>query len=264
MGPDLGDSSILEHHDPVRVNDRGEPMPDDDHRPALRKLVQGVLDERFELRVDVRCRLIENEDAGLLQEDTCNRNPLPLAYGEGVSTLANLCVIPLRQTRDEIVGICGLCRSHHVLLGSDYVAVKDILSNRSREEDRLLKDEADFLPYAAQVKPIEGGSVNQDQACVRLVEPEEQVDERGFADTARSDDRDRLPGLDREREILEYISIRPISERDPVELDASFDRFRHETAGRIQDFHLRIHEFKDAVVGGHGLLDREIDLAQDD
>ncbi len=146
VGPDLGDSSILENHNPVRVNDRGEPMPDDDHRPALCKLAQGVLDERFGLRVDVRCRLIENEDARILQEDACNRDPLPLAYGEGDSTLANLRVIPLRQAHDEIVGICGLRRSHDVLLGSVYVAVQDILSNRSGEEDRLLQDEADFLP----------------------------------------------------------------------------------------------------------------------
>src|SRR5688572_13850918 len=62
VSPDLGDSPIFEHDDTVRVHDRGKSVPDYDHGPAPGEPPQCLLDHRLGLGVDVRGRLIEDED----------------------------------------------------------------------------------------------------------------------------------------------------------------------------------------------------------
>src|SRR5207249_11122771 len=125
--------------------------------------------------VDVRCRLIKYEDARVRQENTSNRNPLPLADGQGDSALANLRIISLRHALDEIVGVCGLRCQHDVLLRCVNVPIHDVLPNRSGEEDRLLHDKADLVPQATQAQPIEAASADSNPTRDRLVDAAEEV-----------------------------------------------------------------------------------------
>ena len=55
-------------------------------------------------------------------------------------------------------------------------------------------------------------AVERDPAAVELVEPHEQVDQRGLAGAGRADDRDGLAGLDRQRQVLDQRLVGLVAE----------------------------------------------------
>ena len=75
----------------------------------------------------------------------------------------------------------------------------------------------------AQVVPGQVGDVDAvegDPAAVELVEPHDQVDQRGLAGAGRADDGHGLARLDDEVEVLDERVVRRVGERHVLELDA--------------------------------------------
>jgi hypothetical protein len=73
---------VLHDEDLVGAADRREPMGDDDRCPPAQKPVEGLLDQDLRRTVDVRGRLVENQDARVCQERTRDRDQLPFAGRE--------------------------------------------------------------------------------------------------------------------------------------------------------------------------------------
>src|SRR5437667_3861963 len=116
MCPFFSNDSVFDDDYPVRVYDRGEPVSDDDQGPPLHQVSERILDERLGLGVNVRCRLIKDEDTRVLEESSCDRDSLPLTHGEGDTPLANLRIVSLRQGGDEFVGVRRLCSPNDLLV----------------------------------------------------------------------------------------------------------------------------------------------------
>src|SRR5258705_3479036 len=93
----LDDSSTVHDDDRVGVTNRGESMRDDERRPALAEPGQCVLHPALGLRVEQAGRLVENEDARVLQHRARNRETLALAGPEPVPALADAGPVTLRE-----------------------------------------------------------------------------------------------------------------------------------------------------------------------
>jgi len=78
----LDDAAVVEHDEPVGVAERAEAVRDRDRRPAPDEPGQGVLDLGLGLGVDRARRLVEDQDARVLEEGPRDRDPLPLAARE--------------------------------------------------------------------------------------------------------------------------------------------------------------------------------------
>src|SRR3954453_10701464 len=74
----LDDPAVLEHDDLAGALDRREPVGDHDRRPAGEQAAQASLDLGLAVDVDVRGRLVEDEDARVGDERAGKRHELAL------------------------------------------------------------------------------------------------------------------------------------------------------------------------------------------
>ena len=63
------DAPLLEHHDLIRSLDGAEAVSDDQRRAAFEQLAHALLHQHLGQRVDVRCRLVHDQDARIGQEE---------------------------------------------------------------------------------------------------------------------------------------------------------------------------------------------------
>ena len=124
LRPALRDPPLLENEDLVRPPHGGEPVGDDHRRPAAQQRVERLLDQDLAGAVDVRRRLVEDQDAWIGEQRARDRDQLPLAGREPDAALADdvveTAVEPrrdpvdadrVRRRGDLLVGGLGLARS---------------------------------------------------------------------------------------------------------------------------------------------------------
>ena len=106
----LCNAPAVEHHDPVGVSHRGEPVGDHEHgaRPpvlAAREALERGLDPRLVLGVGEGRGLVEHHDGGVLQYGAGNHEALHLAAREVRAIRTHDRVYPLRQLRQNVVAL---------------------------------------------------------------------------------------------------------------------------------------------------------------
>jgi hypothetical protein len=89
----LGDATMVEDDDAAGVADRGEAVGDDDCGAAGEQAAEAALDSGLGVDVDVRGRLVEDQDARIGCGGTGERYELALAGRELSATLADLGVV---------------------------------------------------------------------------------------------------------------------------------------------------------------------------
>ena len=83
-------------------------------------------------------------------------------------------------------------------------AERDVVGQRVGEEERLLRHEADRAAEDRERDVAHVDAVDEDGAARRIVQPREQADERRLAGAGRADERDGLPRLDAQRDVIEH------------------------------------------------------------
>ena len=144
------DPAAVEHDDLVGERDRREPVRDDDRRPAAHRLAQPEPDLRLGRRVDRRRGVVEDEDARVDDERARDRDPLALPAGERDPALADHRVVAVREPLDELVRLREPRRRLDLLVGRVDAAERDVLAHGRREEERILRDDADRPPERAR------------------------------------------------------------------------------------------------------------------
>jgi hypothetical protein len=81
---------------------------DDEAGAALHEPLEGRLHEGLALGVEGAGGLVEDEDAGVLEDRAGDREALPLPAGEVDAALAEVGVVAGGQDADELVGVGGL------------------------------------------------------------------------------------------------------------------------------------------------------------
>ena len=99
MGALLGDPAALHDDDLARAADRREAVGDDDRGAAGEQALEAFLDRLLGAHVDVRGRLVEDQDARLGEQRPGEGDQLPLAGRELHAALADLGLDPLRAGR---------------------------------------------------------------------------------------------------------------------------------------------------------------------
>ena len=87
------------------MDDRREPVRDDEHRAAGEQSVDRLLHESFRLGVERRRRLVENEDRRIDEQRARDREALPLAARQARAALAEHRVVAVGQRHDEVVRV---------------------------------------------------------------------------------------------------------------------------------------------------------------
>ena len=93
----LDDGPVVEHEDAVRPDHAGKPVREDESGTPLHQPVERALDDRLILRVDRGERLVQDQDRGITQQRTGDRDALALPSGEPDAPLADDRVVALRQ-----------------------------------------------------------------------------------------------------------------------------------------------------------------------
>ena len=86
---------VIEHHDPVHMRERRQPVGDGQHGLAPHHHFQRLLDFGLDLAVERRGRLVQHQDRRVLEDRPGQRDPLPLAAGKLHPALAQIGVIAL-------------------------------------------------------------------------------------------------------------------------------------------------------------------------
>src|SRR5438093_209860 len=94
--------------------------------------------------------LVEDQDGRVSQDRSGNGHALPLAAREFYAALADDRLVPLREARDEVVGI-GLAGGVLDLgLAGAGTAVGDVLGDRAAEQQHVLRHDRHLLAQLAE------------------------------------------------------------------------------------------------------------------
>ena len=110
----LKDAAIAKHIDMVGITHHAVAMGDDDDRAGAAQLVNGVLDLRLGVVVQVGGGFIQHEDLWTAQQHAGDLHALPFAHAQAHAVLADLRVHTLRQTLHQIFQARLLHDFHHL------------------------------------------------------------------------------------------------------------------------------------------------------
>ena len=128
MVPPLHHPAVLQHQDGVGVADGGEPVGDDEDRPAPHEAVQPLLDELLRPGIDRGGGLVQDQHRGLGHRRPGDGQQLPLALGEVCPVGGQHGLIALGQVGDEVVGVGDLGCPDAVLVRGRQPPVADVPS----------------------------------------------------------------------------------------------------------------------------------------
>ena len=112
---------------------------------------------------------------------------------------------PSGRPHDKIVGLGVLRRLDHLLLRGVRAAPEKVLPNGPGEEHIVLQHHADAVPELLQGIVPNIQPVQQDRASGDVIEPGDQIDQRGLARPRAAHDGHKLAGLHGEADLREYI-----------------------------------------------------------
>ena len=173
--------------------------------------------------IEGRRGLVEHQDGAVPHIGAGDGHLLPLAARQFHAVLEappERLLVALRQTRDHAVRQSA---SRRIL---DARAVSrlgdqpdlDVLRRREGVAHEILQDQGDA---AAQIVEREGAqvdAVDRDAPLGRIVEPRQELDDRGLAGAVLADERHHLPGPDREVEAADRPALGlGIAEADALE-----------------------------------------------
>src|SRR6266568_8940226 len=104
----LDDPAAVEYQNDVGGEHGRQPVRDDERRALSEQRAQCRLDVLLGDGVQIGRRLVEDEDARVLEDDPGDGHALLLAARQPVSPLADDAVVALRQGLDEVVQVRGL------------------------------------------------------------------------------------------------------------------------------------------------------------
>ena len=84
MNAALDDASPIENQDLVSLPNRRQPVRDDERRPSGHHVAQRLLDQCLGFRIEMRGRLVEDQQARVLEDRARDRKALLLAAGESI------------------------------------------------------------------------------------------------------------------------------------------------------------------------------------
>mmetsp|Transcript_2387 Transcript_2387/g.6020 ORF Transcript_2387/g.6020 Transcript_2387/m.6020 type:complete len:301 (-) Transcript_2387:1246-2148(-) len=182
MAAHLHHRAARHDHDLVGRLYGGQAVRDDQHGAPRHQPRQRALHRGLRHAVQRGGGLIQNDDRAVLEQRARNGDALALAARQQSAALAHNGVVAVRQLRDKLVRV-GRLRGRLDLLGRGLavLAVRDVVGDGAREQDRVLAHHGHRLGPLAARERGRGLAVQEDAARLRLVEARQQRGHRGLA-----------------------------------------------------------------------------------
>src|SRR5207253_9098696 len=113
---------------------------------------QRALDQDLRWAVDVRGRLVEDQDARVRQEGARDRDQLPLACRKSGAALADWMVESLVEAGGDPVDADRGGRGANLVVASLRPREADVVGDRPGEEERVLEDDAELAPVRPELE----------------------------------------------------------------------------------------------------------------
>ena len=259
----LDDAAGIHDKDLVRVHHGRQPVSDDERGTPFRYLLEFRLDRLLGGRIERRSRLIENQDARILEDRARDRHALLLAARELQAALADAGLVTLRQGFDEFVDVRGLRRSDHFVARGLRAAIRNVVVNRVVEQHCVLRHDADRSAQGRLFDFANIRFVNQYAPVADVVEAIQQARECGFPRPAVPDHRHLVPGGDFEAHTEQDLAVGVVAEIDSVKTHRGLRAREVARVGPVLDFTVLGEEPKHAVEVDLRLLDLAVHHAEE-
>ena len=206
------DPAVIQHHDRVRVPDRRKPVRDDEHGAALHQIVHSLLHKRLGPRIDGRGRLIQDHHRRIRHRRAGDGDQLPLALGKLRAVRRQHRLIPVGQPGDEVIGVGESGRLDALLVRGVQSAVPDVFHHGTGEEVHVLKHHAERAAEIRLADLVDVDAVVADLTVRDIVETVDQIGDRRLPRAGGADEGDLLARLRIERNVVEYLFFRRVSE----------------------------------------------------
>ena len=202
-------------------------MGDDDDDPAAATHVQDRLCQRLlALGVEIGGGLIEHDQERFAVEGTREPDTLPLPCRQRQPALADLRAVAVRKGEDEVVRAGGTRGLQDDGGGCLRVESRNVHRDAAVEQFNVLGKIANVLAEGVGRPVIERGIVQPDPASNARPHPHQRACQRRFAGSARSNDADRLPAPQLERDVTDGGPLRVWSANIEILDRESFNRRR--------------------------------------
>src|SRR5256714_6366620 len=171
MGAFLHHASAIEHQHAVGAAYGAEPVRDDQRAAPAQQLLHRFFHQALALVVQTARRLVEDDDGGVLEKHSGERDTLALTAGKLDAALAHPRLEPLRQPLDELRRVRGPRGREHVLLARVGTRVRDVLTYGAAEQRGLLWHEADRATQVGERQLADVHAVERDAAPGDVPEP---------------------------------------------------------------------------------------------
>jgi hypothetical protein len=130
-----------------------------------------------------------------------------------------------RETGDEVVRAHCTRRTLDLRVGCVWPPVGDVVANRAREQERLLRYDPELPAEGAEIERAQVGAVDLHLAAGRIVEASNELHDRRLAGAGLADQRDTLARRDLEIHACERLTRRGtgIGEVHTAERDAALE-----------------------------------------
>ena len=216
----VDDASAVHHHDAVGALHSGESMGDDEGGAPLHGLFERGLHSPFALRVERAGGFVQQQQRGVLQNGAGDADALALSAGQAHAAFAQIGVVALRQFADESVRLCRAGGLDHLVVGGLGPAVADVVHRAGGKDDGVLRHQPDAPAQFGQTGVIGAHAVDAHRAVLRVIEAQQQLQHRGLARAAGTDEGDGFAGLHAQRKIVQrrLLRARGVGEADMGEL----------------------------------------------
>src|SRR2546423_3932396 len=245
----LDDLSLLEHDDQVGVANRRQAVGDDECRPSGEEKPERLLDLPLGADVDGRGRLVQDQNSRVGEERASEGDQLALAERESAPAFLHLRLVAVLEAKDELVRADSLGRADDLLCRRVRPPERDVLGDRAREEEPLLRHDSELAAERRLRDVAEVDAVERDPSAPRVVEAGQQFRDRRLAGARVADERNRCPRGDVEIEIEQ--DVRPVAVPELNVLEADVPGDLGQLAGVVVVHHLRF-----LVQDVHDLVER--------
>ena len=195
MGTPLDDLPAINDQHLIGMANRAQSVGDDEARSAFQQGFQCFLNFPFSSGVHAAGSLVHDEDSGIDEGDTGDRDQLSLTLTEPGSALAKSRLITIRQSTDEFIGMGQPGSGYDFFFGRIRSPVSDIVHHGVAKQERVLQHDADLPSKTLLGHGSNIDAINNDTASRHIPESRQQVDDRRLSGPGRSHDGDCLAGL---------------------------------------------------------------------
>ena len=108
---------------------------------------------------------------------------------------------------------CSPSGSNHLFASCTRFSIGNIVSDRTKEQERLLKNDADVAAILIDRKRPNVGAIHQDSTTCDIIKSTHEIDQRALTSPAGTNQANHLAGLNFQTHVVDHLS-RTIAKRD--------------------------------------------------